>query len=58
MIKDLEGIRSLGAVLIDTSFVLPRQGMGSMLGLYWFHGCKGLQPSKSIMVIEVPIGTC
>src|SRR5215475_9570145 len=25
---------------------LPRQGMRQILGLYWFRGCKGLQPSK------------
>jgi len=33
-------------VLGDESFVLPQQGMGPMVGLYWFRGCKGLQPSK------------
>ena len=38
--------RSLGAVLGDESFVLPQQGMGPMVGLYWFRGSKGLQPSK------------
>ena len=42
--RDLEGVRSLGAALIDPSFVLPQQGVRSMLGLYWFRGCKGLQP--------------
>jgi hypothetical protein len=31
--QDLEGVRSLGAVLIDASVVLPRQGMGPMAGL-------------------------
>ena len=36
----LEGVRSLGA----GSFVLSRQGMGPMLGLDGFRGCKGLQP--------------
>ena len=31
--QDLEGVRSLGAALIDESFVLPQQGMGPMAGL-------------------------
>jgi len=29
----LEGVRSLGAVLVDASFVLPQEAMGTMLGL-------------------------
>jgi len=28
-----------------------------MLGLYGFCGCKGLQPSKSIVAIEVLLGS-
>jgi len=43
----LEGVRSLGAVLDDASFVLPQQGMRVMLDLYWFRGCEGPQPSKA-----------
>ena len=39
--QDLEGVRSLGAVLVDASFVLPQQGMGPMLGLYWFPRLQG-----------------
>ena len=42
----LEGVRSLGAVLVDASFVLPRQGMRPMLDLIGFRGCEGPQPSK------------
>jgi hypothetical protein len=30
----------------DEIFALPQQGMGPMVGLYWFRGCKGPQPSK------------
>jgi len=44
--SNLEGVRSLGAVLVDASFVLPQQRMRVMLGLYSFHGCEGPQPSK------------
>ena len=44
--QDLEGARSLGAVLVAASFVLPQPDMRPMLGLYWLRGCKGLQPSK------------
>src|SRR5215467_13131092 len=33
LIRDLEGVRSLGAALNDASFVLPRQGMGPMVDL-------------------------
>ena len=31
--QDMEGVRSLGAALIDESFVLRQQGMGPMAGL-------------------------
>ena len=44
--QDLGGVRSLGALLVDTSFVLPRQGMRPMLDLIGFRGCEGPQPSK------------
>src|SRR6516164_11326353 len=44
--QGLEGARSLGAVLIAASFVLPQQDMRPMSGVYWLRGCKGLQPSK------------
>src|SRR6516165_6948512 len=43
----LEGVRSLGAGLVDASFVLPRQGMRPMVGPLLVRGCKGLQPSRS-----------
>jgi hypothetical protein len=46
--QDLEGVRSLGAVLVDTSLFCREQGMGPMAGLYGFRGCKGLQPSRSL----------
>jgi|SRR6516162_7998397 len=49
---DLEGVRSLGAVLDDASFVLPRRGMRLMLDLNQFRGCKGLQPSKVNVVFQ------
>ena len=50
--QDLEGVRSLGAVLDDASFVLPQRGMRVMLDLYQFRGCKGLQPSKVNVVFQ------
>ena len=50
--QDLEGVRSLGAVLDDASFVLPRRGMRLMLDLNQFRGCKGLQPSKVNVVFQ------
>jgi len=37
----MEGVRSLGAVLNDESFVLPQQGMRSMSGLYWVRRLQG-----------------
>ena len=55
--QDLEGVRSLGAVLDDGSFVLPQKAMRPMLGLYWFGGCKGLQPSRSETSIGALIKT-
>jgi len=45
--QDLEGAGPSAAVLGDASFVLPQQGMRSILGLCCFRGCKGLQPSRS-----------
>ena len=39
--------RSLGAGLIDRTFVWPENLCVECWGLYWFHGCKGLQPSRS-----------
>ena len=45
--RDLEGVRSLGAVLADGSFVWSGEGRGSTLRvLLGFRGCEGPQPSK------------
>ena len=57
LIESLEGAGPRGGGLDDGRTVLPQQGKGPMLGLYWFHGCKGLQPSKSITAIKVLIET-
>jgi hypothetical protein len=50
--QDLEGAGSLDAVLGNESFVLPQHGMGPMVGLYRFRGCKGLQRSKVNVVSQ------
>jgi len=34
LIEIWRGVRSLGAVLVDASFISPQQGMHPMLGLY------------------------
>ena len=61
LIETLEGASPRGGGLDDGRTVLPQQGKGPMLGLSWFHGCKGLQPglqpSKSITAIKVLIET-
>jgi hypothetical protein len=45
--QDLEGVRSLGAVLDDEDFVCPGEGRcPTVRGSVGFRGCKGLQPSK------------
>ena len=54
--QDLEGAGPSAAVLGDASFVLPQQGMRSILGLCWFRG-KGLQPSRSGTTIGALIKT-
>src|SRR5262249_3168361 len=55
--QDLEGVRSLGAVLVVAGFVLPQQGMGQCWAFIGFRGCKGLQPSRSGRTIRALIKT-
>jgi len=49
--RDLEGVRSLGAALIDGNFVYSGK-YAPNIGPLLVPGCKGLQPSKSITAIE------
>ena len=49
--QDLEGVRSLGAVLDDASFVLSLQGMRLMLDLNQFRGCEGPQPISANLFV-------
>src|SRR5262249_20700519 len=55
--QDLEGVRPLGAVLGDRSFVWSQQGMRPTLGHYWVRGCEGPQPSRSGTTIGALIRT-
>jgi len=54
--RDLEGVRSLGAVLVDASFVLPQQAIRTMRGsLLGFASARDRSPPKSRTAIEVLI---
>src|SRR6516162_5588283 len=56
--RDLEGVRSLGAVLVDASFVLPQQAIRTMRGsLLGFATARDRSPPKSRTAIEVLIQT-
>src|SRR6516165_5607000 len=56
--RDLEGVRSLGAVLVDASFVLPQQAIRTMRGsLLGFASARDRSPPKSRTAIEVLIQT-
>ena len=56
--RDLEGVRSLGAVLVDASFVLPQQAIRTMRGsLLGFACARDRSPPKSRTAIEVLIQT-
>ena len=50
--QDLEGARSLGAVLIDTCSVLPQQAMRPKVGLY---RVPRLQGTAALQVREGPL---
>src|SRR5262245_51753043 len=55
--QDLEGLRSLGAVLVDPSFVLPQQGLGQCWAFLGVRGCEGPQPSRAGRTIGALIKT-
>jgi hypothetical protein len=43
--RNLEGVRSLGAALIDGNFVC-RKSIAPILGLYWFPAARDCSPAS------------